>query len=121
MYDDTIIVMDFVELTNNPKLSIMKLPMHMTIQQLIKRLQHSLLRLNLPFGRINLYQRGKLLMKHQILIDLPQGTIKCTTVKMALCPIMELETSESDCRCCGQQYRDNANNACSQCCKLKGS
>lgn len=110
MYDDTIIVMDFVELTNNPKLSIMKLPMHMTIQQLIKRLQHSLLRLNLPFGRINLYQRGKQLRKHQKLIDLPQGTIKCTKG-------MELDTLESDCMFCGQHYVM----LCMQCCKLKGS
>ena len=111
MYDDTIIVMDYVELTNDPKISIIKLPMHMTIQELIERLQHALLTLNLPsVGRINLYQRGKQLRKHQKLIDLPQGTIKCTKG-------MELDTLESDCKFCGQHYVM----LCMQCCKLKGS
>ena len=105
MCDLTSTVFDFKNLTNDPKLSVVKLPSKMTIQQLERRLRHALIQLKLSHGRILFYQRRRQLNKQKNLIDLPQGTIKCSLLKMELSPIMELSEACFDCNLCGQQYR----------------
>ena len=119
MFDRTIIVLDFKDLTNDPKLAIIQLPSTMTILQLERRLRHALIQLNLPYGRVLFYQRGRQLSKHQILIDLPQGTIKCILLKMDLFPILELREVCFECILCGQQYRVNDDKICTQCANFK--
>ena len=119
MCDLTIIVFDFKDLTNDPKLSIVKLPSKMTILQLERRFRHALIQLKLPYGRVYFYQRGRQLNKQENLIDLPQGTIKCSLLKMDLSPIMELSEACFDCKLCGQQYRVKDDSSCTQCTNFK--
>ena len=119
MCDLTIIVFDFKDLTNDSKLTIVKLPSKMTILQLERRLRHALIHLKLPTGRVFFYQRGRQLNKQKNLIDLPQGTIKCSLQKMELSPILELNKACLDCIFCGQQYRENDDNVCTQCANFK--
>lgn len=119
MCDSTIIVFDFENLTRDPKLTIMKLPSTMTILQLERRIRHALIQLKLPYGRVFFYQRGRQLNKHKILVDLPQGTVKCSLLKMELFPIVELSEACFDCIFCGQQYRVNNDKVCTQCANFK--
>ena len=119
MCDLTSTVFDLKNLTNDPKLSVVKLPSKMTIQQLERRLRHALIQLKLSYGRILFYQRRRQLNKQKNLIDLPQGTIKCSLQKMELSPILELNKACLDCIFCGQQYRENDDNVCTQCANFK--
>ena len=87
MCDFTIIVLDFKDLTNDSKLTKVKLPSKMTILQLERRLRHALIHLKLPPGRVFFYQRRKQLKKQKNLPDLPQGTITYSLQKMKPSPI----------------------------------
>ena len=115
MNQPTLIALNLKAITGNPNLLVVKLEATMTIGKLRNRLKNILVQFNLPYGRLALYQSGRLLHHQAKLGDLPQGTITCFLKSVDLLPIQELQTASASCIFCGQQYISNDNYYCSQC------
>lgn len=110
----TLAIFNVVEITGDGSLIKVPLPGSMTVAHLKRRMNHALVDLCLPYGKIALYQRGKLLRNSVKFIDLPQGTIDCKLLKMRLTPIPEM-LGQFSCQLCGQEYVLNNEGKCKQC------
>lgn len=112
----TLIALDVKDITRDPRIVVVKLNSTMTVGMLRNRMNLITRHLNLSYGRLCFYQKGRLLRHHTRLVDLPQGTITCLKIREDLCPIQELTVFCETCMFCGQQYymRNNIY-LCSQC------